>query len=105
MEQYYRGLFILWLIILAVIILIYVIRSIIGPKLTDRIIAVNAIGTLTIVAIAILAMLLKESYLLDVCLIYAMLSFLAVVVLVQLYLKVYAEKQKEDEEEHDWGEN
>ena len=101
MEQYYRGLFILCLIILAVIILIYVIRSIIGPKLTDRIIAVNAIGTLTIVAIV----LLKESYLLDVCLIYAMLSFLAVVVLVQLYLKVYAEKQKEDEEEHDWGEN
>ena len=35
MESYYRGLFILCLVILAVIILIYVIRSIIGPKLSD----------------------------------------------------------------------
>lgn len=81
MELYYGYLFRFSLLILAVIIVIYVIRSIVGPALADRILAVNAIGTCTILAIAILSLTMQEAYLLDVCLVYAMLSFLAIIVL------------------------
>lgn len=81
MELYYQYLFRFSLLILAVIIVIYVVRSIVGPALADRILAVNAIGTSTILAISILSLSMQESYLLDVCLVYAMLSFLAIIVL------------------------
>ena len=47
-----------------------VIRSIIGPRSTDRILSVNMLGTMTICSIAILSVLLDEGYLADVALIY-----------------------------------
>ena len=56
-------------------------RAALGPRLTDRVIAVNIVGTKVIVLIAILALILEEPYLADICLIYAVISFLSVVVL------------------------
>jgi len=44
-------------------------------------------------AIAILAKLLDESWLIDVALIYGMISFLAVVVLSKSFITVYFERQ------------
>ena len=76
------------MIVLALLIICCLIRVIRGPKIVDRIIAVNMIGTMTIIIIAILSVLMKESYLLDVSLIYAMISFLAVVVLSKVYLGI-----------------
>ena len=38
-------------------------------------------GTLSLLCLAVIALLLKESWLIDVCLIYGMISFLAVAVL------------------------
>ncbi len=64
-----------------------------GPRLADRIVAINMIGTMTIVEIAILSLYMRESYLLDVCLIYAMISFLAVVVLTKIYEGAYQERK------------
>lgn len=90
-------------IILALLIICCLIRVIRGPKIVDRIIAVNMIGTMTIIIIAILSVLMKESYLLDVSLIYAMISFLAVVVLSKVYLGVYRERmerEKKEDENH-----
>ncbi len=81
-------------IVLALLIICCLIRVIRGPKIVDRIIAVNMIGTMTIIIIAILSVLMKESYLLDVSLIYAMISFLAVVVLSKVYLGVYRERME-----------
>jgi len=60
-------------------------------------------GTLVMVSIALLAVIKNEGYLVDICLIYAMISFLAVVVLTRIYTGVYREakdhesrKEKED---------
>ena len=61
-------------IVLAVLIILSIIRSVRGPGIADRIIAVNMIGTMIIMIIAILSVYLDENYLVDVCLIYAMLS-------------------------------
>ena len=65
-----------------------------GPRIADRIIAVNMIGTMVILILAILSVYLEESYLVDVCLIYAMISFLGVVVLCKVYTGVYLQKKQ-----------
>lgn len=84
-------------IILSVLLLMCLIRAIIGPKIADRIVSVNMMGTITIVIIAILTVLLKEGYLADICIIYAMISFLAVVVLTMIYMGIYNRKKEEEE--------
>lgn len=84
-------------IILSVLLLMCLIRAIIGPKIADRIVSVNMMGTITIVIIAILTVLLKEGYLADICIIYAMISFLAVVVLTMIYMGIYNRKKEEED--------
>ena len=87
------------IIAIAVLVVACLIRSVIGPRVTDRIVAINSIGTMVIVIIAILSVLLEEAYLLDVCLIYAMISFVAVIVLTKIYTGVYRKEHSEEEEE------
>lgn len=84
--------FISILIFLAILLLFCLIRAIKGPTVADRVVAVNMMGTMVMVIIAMLAVFMGESYLLDICLIYAMISFLAVVVLTKVYSGVYLEK-------------
>ena len=81
-----------------VILLLCLVRSIIGPSVSDRIVAVNMVGTNTIAIIAVLAVRLGESYLSDIGLIYAMVSFLAVVLLTKLYMGAYREKMLRGQE-------
>ena len=80
-ENAYQLLYTAALGVLGVLLFLSLIRSILGPRIADRIVAVNMIGTITICIVCILA------------LIYAMLSFLAVVVLSKIYLGVYLEKK------------
>lgn len=90
------------IIILAVMLMICLLRAVLGPRVADRIVAVNMMGTMVMVMISILAVKMNEGYLIDVCLIYAMISFLAVVVITKVYMGVYAEhKSKEKEEKAD----
>ena len=61
---------------------------------------VTMTGTMVMVMIATLAVVLNEGYLVDICLIYALISFLAVVVLTKVYMGVYLEaKSKKEEKE------
>ena len=85
----------------ALLLILCLIRAVVGPRIADRLVAVNMITTMVTVMIAILAVLKEEGYLIDICLIYAMISFLAVVVLSRIYTGVYREKkdhQKRKEE-------
>lgn len=91
--QAYRILLTGALIVLALLIIFSIIRSVLGPGISDRIIAVNMTGTMIIMVIAILSVFLNENYLVDVCLIYAMISFLGVVVLCKVYTGVYLQKK------------
>jgi len=84
-------------IILCLLLLMCLVRAIIGPKIADRIVSVNMMGTITIVIIAILTILLEEGYLADICIIYAMISFLAVVVLTLVYMGIYNERKMKEE--------
>jgi len=62
------------------------ILAIIGPRFTDRIVSINVICTKVVIMIALLSFLLEESNLLDIAIVYAMVSFLAVVVLSKCYV-------------------
>ena len=90
-EKVYHVFLLTGMIVVAVLIVLCLLRAILGPKLADRVVAVNMIGTMTIVEIAMFALYLRENYLYDVCLIYAMISFLAVIILTKVYMGVYAE--------------
>lgn len=92
MDGAYNVLYTIALIILGIGILLAMIRAIRGPRIADRVVAVNMIGTMTTLSIAILALALHQGYLLDVCLIYVMISFLAVVVLCKIYITVHLDK-------------
>lgn len=89
--QQYSGIFHVILIILALLTIFCLIRAVMGPRIADRLVAVNMMGTIVMVIIAVLALLMDEDYLVDICLIYAMISFLAVVVLTKVYTGVYIE--------------
>ncbi len=97
--------FLICIIVIAILALLCLVRAIIGPKLADRIMAVNMIGTMTISIIMILSVLFSESMMLDVALIYVVISFVAVIVLAQIYIGIYREKrylrQKEKKEDED----
>ncbi|MCH5339860.1 MAG: sodium:proton antiporter [Acetatifactor sp.] len=97
LDKAYGILLIGILIVLAVFVVLCLIRAVIGPRIADRILAANMMGTMVSVMIAILAFLLGEGYLVDICMIYAMISFLAVIVLTKVYMGVYAEKKQRDE--------
>ncbi len=101
LEQAYHILFVAALVFLAVMIILCLIRAIRGPKVADRIVATNMMGTMVMVIIAMLAIMLDEGYLVDICIIYAMISFLAVIVLTKVYMGVYREKKKEESDGSD----
>ena len=71
-------------------------RAIRGPRVADRIMGINMIGTIVSLTLAILSVWLRQSWLLDVCILYALISFLGVVVLAKVCIA--ARKQ---EVEHD----
>ena len=86
-EHAYHLLYLGALIFLAVLIGIMLIRAVIGPRITDRILAINMLGTMVISSIAILSRYLAEGYLVDVALIYAMISLVVVTMLASLYVR------------------
>lgn len=91
--QIYQMVLMAAILILAVLLILGIIRSVLGPEIADRVIAVNMIGTIVIMMIAILSVMLDQNYLVDVCLIYAMISFLGVVVLCKVYTGVYLQRK------------
>ena len=84
------------MIILMILILAAMVRAILGPRIADRIVAINMIGSMTIAVIAILSFYLGESSLLDICLIYAAISFVAVIVISKIYIGIYREKKQRE---------
>lgn len=74
-------LFVAAIIYLTITVVLCTYRAVKGPSPEDRLIAVNVIGTKTAVLIAIVSFILKETYFLDVALVYALISFMASMVI------------------------
>lgn len=74
-------------IFLSVTIFLCMFRAFKGPTASDRLIAVNVIGTKTIVLILIVSFIMHESYFVDVSLVYALISFLSSVIISKVIEK------------------
>ena len=98
MNNLYEILYTAALVIIGLLLLACLIRAIRGPRIADRVIAVNMMGTLIVIAICILAFMMSEGWLVDVAMIYTMLSFLAVVLLTKVYMGIYREKHRQEME-------
>ncbi|MBE5878540.1 MAG: sodium:proton antiporter [Lachnospiraceae bacterium] len=97
LESAYTIFFSVTILVIAVLAALCLLRAIIGPRLADRVVAVNMIGTMIIVVVAVLSVM-TEGYLADICLIYAMISFLAVIVLTKIYTGAYKQAKVEKTE-------
>ena len=109
-EGMFTGVLILSVVILSINMVFCLLRAVLGPRFSDRLIAINMIGTKTVLMIALLIKVFHEDYLVDICLIYALISFLSFVVLTKLLgLRMSREKgmggsgtaEKENEEKED----
>ena len=79
------------MIVIACAIMATLLRTLVGPRMSDRIVGVNMIGTQSICLIVCLTLRLRESWLVDIAIVYAMFSFLAVTVLTKMDIGVYRE--------------
>ncbi len=65
------------IIVLAAALVLY--RAIRGPMVCDRVLAVNVIGTKTVVLLALIGFIYKRPYFLDIALVYALINFIATI--------------------------
>lgn len=72
MEQVRDTLLVAGAIVLALLMLATLVRAVLGPRFTDRIIAVNVINTLVVAEIVLLSVWMEEDFLVDVALLYAL---------------------------------
>ena len=95
-EKAYQILMAASLGVMVVYSMLCLVRCIQGPRISDRVLAVNMIGTLTIAMVVVFVVLLGEGSLVDIALVYATLSFLAVILLSKVYLGIYQERKHEE---------
>ena len=98
LENAYNALYTVTFVVLVVLDFLCLIRAIRGPRIADRIVAINMISTITIGIIMVLVMMLCQGFLADVALIYALIGFLAVVVLCKVYMGIALENQEKKKE-------
>ena len=77
----YRYIYMFVIIFLSLALFACLIRAIRGPRIADRIVAVNMMGTMVMVIMTVLSLLLDESYLVDISLI------------TKVYIGIYEERK------------
>lgn len=92
-----KTILILIFIGLAISVLLGLIRTIYSKGRANRIMGINIIGSISTLIIALLAFYLEESWLLDVCIVYSLMSFLAVVFLTKISIIEKNQGGKDDD--------
>ena len=81
--------------VLGVLEIICLIRAILGPRISDRIVGINMIGTQIIISAALVSLLLGEAEIVaDIVLVFAFLNFLSVVIITRIYINIYQGQSK-----------
>ena len=74
----------IWILCCIIVLLAIVIattRAILGPTASDRIVAVDALTTITTALMVMLGVIYNREIYLDVALVYAMLAFMGVIII------------------------
>jgi multicomponent Na+:H+ antiporter subunit F len=77
-----------WVLLLAggmvlLAIALVLVRALLGPTVYDRILAVNAFGTKTVIVVAILSVLRGRPELLDIALLYTLINFVVTIAILK----------------------
>ena len=86
------------LCIMMCVVFVCLVRALKGPRISDRVVALNMISTLIVLMICILSYLLEEAFLIDVAILYALLNMLVVVVLTRVATERHYEVHPEERE-------
>lgn len=87
------------LFVLGITILFCLLRAFLGPRFTDRVLAVNVINVKTVVLICVIGIIIDETYVIDIAIVYALISYLSVVVLNKIHVRNYLGRTAELKEE------
>lgn len=95
------------LLVLSICALLTLVYIVTARHFEDRVVGSNLVGTIVINFVAVLAVYFEEGFVVDVCLVFAFLSFLGVIVLCRLLvlqnlereLKAQARRKKKKEGE------
>ena len=107
LQEAYHMLYSAALIALAFLIGMVLLSAAVRKTVTDRILCVNMLGTMVIASIAVLSRQLEEAYLLDVGLIYTMISFVSILILARVYVpsspkrKPFRQEDEGKEDDHE----
>lgn len=99
-SEFLRIYLIAAMLLLSAIAVICLIRAVIGPRFTDRLVALNSICTFSILIIGILSYVLGEASIVDICMLYALLNLVAVAVLTRLAIRRWQRLNPELDEEY-----
>ena len=96
-----HGFIMVVMCILVAAIFFCLIRALLGPRISDRIVAMNVIGTVVVLMICLLSYFLGEDFLVDVAILYALLNLLIVVILCRVAAARHEELKKQGKERSD----
>lgn len=65
------------ILLLSAAVVLY--RAVVGPSVFDRILAVNALGTKTVLIVLLMGFLDKEEFFVDTAMVYALVNFVATI--------------------------
>lgn len=103
MSPFIHGVLLFALGVLGVLVLLALLYAVLGKRFTDKIVAANMIGTLGVNMIVILAIFLGADYILDISLVFALLSFLMVIVLCRFVQNKMLSLRRERAERENGG--
>jgi len=70
---------------LLIVIAILLVRAFLGPTFTDRILAVNSVGTAVVLLIALFGFLTSRPEFLDIALLYALINFVGTLAVLKFF--------------------
>tara|TARA_E500000331_G_scaffold319923_1_gene333009 strand:- start:1044 stop:1319 length:276 start_codon:yes stop_codon:yes gene_type:complete len=68
-----------------IVMAMMLVRAFIGPTFTDRILAVNSVGTATVLFVALLGFLTNRPEFLDISLLYALINFVGTLAILKFF--------------------
>ena len=77
-------------------------RALMGPSVYDRVLAVNMLGTKTVLLLAVIAMFYGRADFLDLALAYALINFIGVLAVLEFF-RVRAERRRAETAEKEGG--
>jgi len=85
------------IIAILIAMLIAIMRAALGPTLYDRILAINAFGTKTVLLIAALGYIMGRPDFLDIALVYALINFISIIAVLRFFENVETTFKKSDQ--------